>query len=185
VILLARILSTLLHSVQQSSYVGHKQLRTERQFKLWRTNHASGFKKPEYTATIYTCTVAHHVTCQDLCLQMLSGNWLFGKPKCNRCRNVEKMCSSLASLLYVQGMLNTVMNPQQGSKGQPFWGQSQVLRDFLGGLRFRDRRDRSTERDLCPGPPAKELPRKHALCSLQWRMRPHVVFARHMHPNMC
>jgi hypothetical protein len=38
-----------------------------------------------------------------------------------------------------------------------------VLRDFLGGLRFRDRRDRSTEHDLCPGPPAKELPSKHCI----------------------
>jgi hypothetical protein len=44
-----------------------------------------------------------------------------------------------------------------------FWGRSPVLRDFLGGLRFMDRRDRSTERDLCPGPPAKELHRKHCI----------------------
>jgi hypothetical protein len=77
------------------------------------------------------------------------------------------------------------MAQQQGSKGPPFWGRSPVLKDFLGGLRFRDRTDSSTELDLCPGPPAKELPRKHALCSLQWSMRPHVVFARHMYPNIC
>jgi hypothetical protein len=55
------------------------------------------------------------------------------------------------------------MTDKQGSKGPPFWGRSPVLMDFLRGLRFRDRRDCSTKRDLCPERPAKELPRTHCI----------------------
>jgi hypothetical protein len=46
--------------------------------------------------------------------------------------------------------------------------------DFFGGLRFRDRWDRSTERDLCLGLPAKELPRKNCI------MFPTMVYASHV-----
>jgi hypothetical protein len=66
-----------------------------------------------------------------------------------------------------------------------FGGGPRSLWTFWAGCSSGTAGTARTERDLCPGPPAKELPRKHALCSLQWSMRPHVVFARHMYPNLC
>jgi hypothetical protein len=104
--LLARILSTLLRGatkiVCRAEAITHRTM-----FEVVLNNsNLRASKHQECIATIHACTVAHHVKCRDLCLQMLHGDWHFGKHKCNRCRKAKKSILYVAST-YVQVILRT------------------------------------------------------------------------------